>query len=107
MDLHNLSLDELRKLLPEVQNTIKAREQEELQKARREILSIAERVGIPIDTLLSTSTKDKKPRNKVAVQFRHPDDESKEWTGRGRQPKWFKDFIEGGGSIDQLRVARS
>lgn len=107
MDLQNLSLDELRKLLPEVQNTIKAREQEELQKARQEILSIADRIGVPIDALLLTSTKDKKQRNKVAVQYRHPDDASKEWTGRGRQPKWIKEFVDAGGSLEQLRLARS
>ncbi|MBA4095048.1 MAG: histidinol phosphate phosphatase, partial [Candidatus Accumulibacter sp.] len=26
------------------------------------------------------------------------------WTGRGRQPKWVKEWVEGGKSLDKLRV---
>jgi len=42
--------------------------------------------------------------NTVAVRFRHPDNETQQWTGRGRQPKWVKEWVEGGKSLDKLRV---
>ena len=40
----------------------------------------------------------------VAVRFRNPDNASQQWTGRGRQPKWVKEWVEGGKSLDKLRV---
>jgi DNA-binding protein H-NS len=40
----------------------------------------------------------------VAVRYRHPDNASQQWTGRGRQPKWVKEWVEGGKSLDKLRV---
>jgi DNA-binding protein H-NS len=29
-------------------------------------------------------------------RYRHPDDASQQWTGRGRQPKWVKEWVDGG-----------
>jgi hypothetical protein len=37
-------------------------------------------------------------------RYRHPDNASQQWTGRGRQPKWVKEWVEGGKSLDKLRV---
>lgn len=107
MDLQNLDIPQLRQLLLDVQTEMKTREQEELQKARDEIRSIAERVGLPLDALMSVSAKAKKQPTKVSAQYRNPDDASAQWTGRGRQPKWVKDFIEAGGTLDQLRIAQA
>jgi ParB/RepB/Spo0J family partition protein len=38
------------------------------------------------------------------VRYRHPDHPTSTWSGRGRQPKWVREWIEGGKSLDDLRV---
>jgi DNA-binding protein H-NS len=38
------------------------------------------------------------------VRYRHPDNADNQWTGRGRQPKWVKEWVESGKSLDKLRV---
>jgi DNA-binding protein H-NS len=40
---------------------------------------------------------------KVAVKFRHPGS-GDTWTGRGLQPRWLKEALAGGASLDQFRV---
>ena len=40
----------------------------------------------------------------MAVQYRHPDDTTQQWSGRGRQPEWFKEWVDAGKSMDLLRV---
>lgn len=39
------------------------------------------------------------------VRYRHPDHPTTStWSGRGRQPKWVREWIEGGKSLDDLQV---
>lgn len=107
MDLSNLSLGDLRNLQEQIKQEMKKREHQEVQKAREQILAIAQSVGVPLKDLMTSTRGGAKATGgtgSVAVRYRHPDDASQQWTGRGRQPKWVKEWVEGGKSIDQLRV---
>ncbi|MBB3220734.1 H-NS histone family protein [Pseudoduganella umbonata] len=102
MDLSNLSASELRNLQEQVKRELKKRETHDLQKAKDEIFAIAQRVGLPLKDLIASN-----PRGKggtVAARFRNPSDGAQQWTGRGRQPKWVKDWVDAGKSIDDLRI---
>ncbi|CAH0132970.1 Trans-acting regulatory protein HvrA [Massilia sp. Bi118] len=109
MDLSNMSLGDLRNLQEQIKQEMKQREQQDLQKAREQIMAIAQSVGLPLKDLIATGGRGAKSGGKsgsgsVAVRFRNPDNESQQWTGRGRQPKWVKEWVEGGKSLDKLRV---
>lgn len=108
MDLSSMSLADLRNLQEQIKQETKKREHQEVQKARDQIMQIAQSIGMPLKDLMSVTARAPKAANagtgSVAVRYRHPDDASQQWTGRGRQPKWVKEWVEGGKSIDQLRV---
>jgi DNA-binding protein H-NS len=108
MDLSNLSLGDLRNLQEQIKQEMKKREVQEVQKAREQILAIAQSVGMPLKDLISASGRGGKSSGastgSVAVRYRNPDNASQQWTGRGRQPKWVKEWVEGGKSLDKLRV---
>jgi DNA-binding protein H-NS len=107
MDLSNMSLGDLRNLQEQIKQEMKQREQQEVQKAREQIMAIAQSVGVPLKDLIATGGRGAKAGTKsgsVAVRYRNPDDESQQWTGRGRQPKWVKEWVEGGKSLDKLRI---
>jgi len=108
MDLSNLSLGDLRNLQEQIKQEMKKREVQEVQKAREQILAIAQSVGMPLKDLISASGRGGKlaggNTGTVAVRYRNPDNASQQWTGRGRQPKWVKEWVEGGKSLDKLRV---
>jgi DNA-binding protein H-NS len=102
MDLSNMSAADLRNLLDQAKRELKKRETQDLQKAKEEIFAIAQRVGLPLKELIATN-----PRGKggtVAARYRNPADAGQQWTGRGRQPKWVKDWLDAGKSIDDLRI---
>lgn len=41
----------------------------------------------------------------AVVRYRHPDHPTTStWSGRGRQPKWVREWVEGGKSLDDLLV---
>lgn len=102
MDLSTLAMSELRKLQDKVQHELNSREREDLNKAREQIMVIAQQAGIPLKQLILDGLH---PRAaKVAVRYRHPDNATEQWTGRGRQPLWVKRWVESGKSIDLLRV---
>lgn len=108
MDLSNLSLGDLRNLQEQIKQEMKKREVQEVQKAREQIMAIAQSVGVPLKDLISASGRGGKSSGgntgSVAVRYRNPDNASQQWTGRGRQPKWVKEWVEGGKSLDKLRV---
>ncbi|WP_308924507.1 H-NS histone family protein [Janthinobacterium sp. J1-1] len=85
-----------------VQQEVSHRERDDLNKAREQIMAIAQQAGIPLKQLILDGLQ---PRaGKVAVQYRNPDNASEQWTGRGRQPLWVRHWVESGKSIDLLRV---
>lgn len=41
-------------------------------------------------------------RTKGAPKYRHPENPQVTWTGKGRQPTWYKDHVEKGGNPEDL-----
>jgi DNA-binding protein H-NS len=107
-DLSNFSLADLRSLQEQIKQEMKNREAQDVQKAREQILAIAQSVGVPLAELMGKAGKGgnkKGPSGTVAVRFQNPENVSQQWTGRGRQPKWVKEWVEGGKPLDALRVS--
>ena len=102
MDLSKLSASDLRNLQDQVKQELKQREHEEVTKAREQILAIAQSVGIPLKELLASQPRAK--TGKVATRYRHPANASLQWSGRGRQPHWIKEWLASGQALDGLRA---
>lgn len=102
MDLSNMSASELRNLQEQVKRELKKRESQDVQKAKEEIFAIAQRVGLPLKELIATPGRGK--GGTVAARYRNPGDATQQWTGRGRQPKWVKEWLDSGKSVDDLRI---
>lgn len=100
MNLENLSISELRKLQEQVKKQLKVKEQKDINDARAQILEIAQRAGVSLKDLVGNGVLAKvKPT--VAVKYRHPTDPTLQWSGRGRQPKWVKEWVESGKKIEE------
>lgn len=103
MNLDNLSVAQLRDLQENVKKQLKVREQKDLDEARAKVLRIAQSVGKSIKELVGDG-KVVKATQTVAVKYRNPKDTSQQWSGRGRQPKWVKEWIDSGKTLDQAKV---
>lgn len=108
IDLSGYSLADMRNLQEKIAKEIKTRQGQELENARAQIEEIARSVGMPLAELFSKAAKSGSKSNsaKVAARYRHPNDEKKAWTGRGRQPKWVVEWLESGKSLKDLEIAR-
>ncbi len=107
MDITKLSFAELNVLQDDVAQELKKREKEEVAKAREQIMAIAQNVGIPLNELIGGKAAKVSTGRKVPVRYRHPSDPTLQWTGRGRQPQWIKDWVENGRSMDALDLQQT
>lgn len=103
MNLSNMSLAELRDLEEKTRREIKKRESEEIIRARDEIHSIAQKLGVPLKDILGTQGKTK--TGKVPKHFQHPENNTLQWSGRGRKPGWVKEWLDSGKQLEALRTA--
>lgn len=104
MDLTHLSLAELRTLDTKTKKELEKREQQEVAIAREQIQAIAQSAGISLKDLIASSSTPRKKSGPAAVKYRNPDNNAQQWTGRGRQPKWVKEWLDSGKSLDLLGV---
>ena len=103
MNLEKLSIVELRELQDQVKKQLKITEQKSISDARAQILEIAQRAGVSVKDLIGSGATTK-TKQSVAVKYRHPSDATLQWSGRGRQPKWVKDWVDSGKSLNEAGV---
>lgn len=105
MDLSELSVAELNQLLADIPKEIARREKGEKARIRKELEALAAANGYSLEELLvDTGEKSKRAGKPVAAKYRHPDEPTLTWSGRGRQPKWVVEFLANGGKIETLAI---
>lgn len=101
-DLSKLSLDELKALRKDVEKAIGDFEKRKRSEAMKEIQAVAKKHGLSVDDIVGGKAKGRK--SKAAPKYRNPDDASQEWSGRGRQPAWFKSALAAGKKPESLEI---
>ncbi|MEL6168594.1 MAG: H-NS histone family protein [Pseudomonadota bacterium] len=102
MELETLSLQELKSLQKQVESAITSFEKRQRDKARTEMEKIAKEYGVSLQEVITGSGKSKAGKSKLPAKFRNPQDPSQTWSGRGRQPEWYKAAIKAGKSDADL-----
>ncbi|MGE5769465.1 MAG: H-NS family nucleoid-associated regulatory protein [Betaproteobacteria bacterium] len=104
MDLSSLTAAQLRDLQQQIPAELKRREAQEKVNILKEVQAFAKARGYALEELVGKEIKVKASGGKVKVKYRHPQDASLEWTGRGRQPKWVVEWLGKGNKIEALAV---
>ena len=105
MDLSTFSVSQLRELQQQIPAELKNREAQEKIVILNEVRAFAKARGYAIEDLLTKDVKIKTATgSKVKVKYRHPENATLEWTGRGRKPKWVEAWLVGGGALESLLV---
>ncbi|MBO9429849.1 H-NS histone family protein [Sulfitobacter sp. R18_1] len=111
-DLKSMSRKELEKLLSDVKKAFQAAQARERRAARKAAQKAAAEYGFSLNELADEAPapkKAKKPRKapagpKSKPQFANPENPSQTWTGKGRQPNWFRAQVENGADPETMRV---
>ena len=116
MDLSTLSTGELQKFATRIEKEIESRNRKKRGQALEEIKSIVAKYGLRLDEVMgqpaerkprdsSKKITDKTAKKPPTVLYRHPENPALTWAGgRGRPPKWIKDWESSGRSRDEARV---
>jgi DNA-binding protein H-NS len=96
VDLNSMSIEALWALHEEIASILAAKMEAEWLKLKERL----EQIG--------GKTLDKAPERrrypKVYPRFRNPDPPHQTWSGRGMQPKWVRNLLARGKSLDDFRI---
>lgn len=101
INIADLSVDQLNKLKADIEVAAQQRRQTELLDVRNKLEALIDNSPFTLDEVLEA----RKLRKPVAPKYRHPEDASMTWTGRGRRPRWVDDCLDSGHSMDDLVIA--
>lgn len=105
IDLKNKSRKELEKLAKDVEKALDRLRKQDLKKVRQEMEKLAAAHGVSVEDVLGGKSAPKKTaKTKSTPKFANPADKSQTWTGKGRQPDWFKSAVAAGKSPDSMAV---
>jgi DNA-binding protein H-NS len=101
--MNNMTLADLRELAKDIEREFAARELRKRGEAVALVREIAAEAGLTVDELfaLFKSSKmlrlpsQKSPAQKAKARYRNPADD-REWTGRGKMPKWVREALDAG-----------
>lgn len=107
MDLKDMSRKELTKLRDKIDSALESLKKKELKTAREAAAKAAAAHGFSLDELTGGAAGKKKktgPKTKAPAKYKNPADETQTWTGKGRQPQWFKDAMTAGKTPESLEI---
>lgn len=101
-DLAKMSLGELKKLHRDVSKAIETFEDRQKSEARAALEAKAREMGFSVSDLFDGPRKGKSKR---PAKYRHPENAELTWSGRGRQPRWIKEALTSGQSLEEFLIA--
>ena len=115
VSLDGLSVSDLTALQAQIDEQIKARLEQAKRDMKNQVLAVLAESGFTLSDIFpsarlaksvakSAAKSDSAPsRQKVRVKY---SDGQNQWTGRGKMPLWIKSFVQSGGKLASLEVAR-
>ena len=101
IDLSKLSIAELETLAREVETEITNRRAAEKERVLQQMRELAASVGMTLEEFL----REQRSPAAAAPKYRHPDDPSLTWSGRGKRPAWVNEALAAGKTLDDLAVS--
>lgn len=100
-DLEGMSLEDLRKLSRDVNKAIAGYEERKRKEARKAMEKVARDFGVSFDEVVGTA-KPAAKASKSPAKFRNPENPAETWSGKGRQPGWYKSAVAAGKNPDDM-----
>ena len=101
MNLDKMNREELQDLQRQVSTALRNYDDRRKKEAHSKLEAMAKEMGFS----LSDFQASRKGKSSGGVpKFVHPENPSKTWSGRGRQPQWFKDALASGKKESDLAI---
>lgn len=111
-DLKTMSRKELEKLLADVKKALASAKARDQRAAKKAAARAAAEFGFSLNDIAETAAplpKKKKNKAKAAKKpskpvFSNPEDATQTWTGKGRQPNWYREQVATGTDPETMRI---
>ncbi|SHE90609.1 DNA-binding protein H-NS [Loktanella atrilutea] len=107
-ELKTMSRKELEKLRKDVEVALEKVESREMKLAHDAAAKAAADYGFSLDELnnmpAAVKRSGKSGKSMSAPKYRNPADETQTWTGKGRQPEWYKAAMAEGTDPQTLEI---
>lgn len=111
-DLKTMSRKELEKLLEDVKKALQSARARDQRNARKAAEKAAAEFGFSLDEISEKPTTEKKSKKAKASgkstpskpKYANPADKSATWTGKGRQPNWYREAVESGTQPESMLI---
>lgn len=114
IDLTGMTRKQLEKLKADVEKALEKAASRDLKAAKRAAEKAAAEFGFSLGDIAGPATAAPKPKRaykkrKAAkgigvAKYRNPSNPSQTWTGKGRQPNWFKAAVDAGTDPAKLEI---
>ena len=109
IDLKSMSRKDLEKHLKDVEAALEWAQERDRREAKKAAEKAAAEFGFSLDELDDDTKGQRKQRAKrekkpSVPMYANPSDPSQTWTGKGRQPNWYREAIENGISPEDMKI---
>ncbi len=104
IDLNSLNRSELEQLRTDIDKAISTLAERERQAALDAVEQAAQAHGFSLKELTGVAPAKTRGKAKNPPKYRHPENPSVTWTGRGRKPQWIKDAEAAGTDIVEFAI---
>ncbi|OAN68974.1 DNA-binding protein [Sulfitobacter sp. EhC04] len=111
LDLKSKSAKELEKILSDVKKALANAQARDRRDARKAAEKAAAEFGFSLSELADdekparkTKKAAAKPKTVSKPKFANPADRSQTWTGKGRQPNWYRAEVEKGTDPAKMKI---
>jgi DNA-binding protein H-NS len=111
INIANIPTLKLKALFKDIETELKHREVTDKKKALERMRDIAAEYGLTLSEVINKDGRldTKKPKLKNADQshkakYINPENPTQTWSGRGQQPKWVKEALAKGKTLEQLSI---
>jgi DNA-binding protein H-NS len=103
IQLNDLTLAELKQLQKQIAKSIAGYGDHKKREAVTALEARAQQLGFSLADLIGVK-KTRKSSGSAGPKYRHPENAEITWSGRGRQPAWFKAAVEAGKAPSSMAV---
>lgn len=106
-ELNAMPMDDLVALIESAKVIYKRRRAERRTVLKRGFEAKLKAEGFTLDEVLGDSARSiaKPTRKTMPPKYRHPDKPELTWSGLGRKPKWMRDFLSRGKSLEDVLIS--
>jgi DNA-binding protein H-NS len=101
IDLSKLSIEELEALAKDIQTEVVTRREAERERVLGQMRELAAGLGLTLEEVVRLE-RGKGGSGGGQAKFRHPNDPSLTWSGRGKRPAWINEALAAGKSLEDF-----